>query len=92
MCKVVIHLSYNRDFPRWLSGKESTCNAGDLGSTPGSRRSLAEGRSPGEGILDPTLEFLPRKSYEQRSLTDYSPWGCKRVRHYLATKTTTSIV
>ena len=26
----------------WLSGKESACKAGDLGSTPGS------GRSPGE--------------------------------------------
>ena len=29
--------------PQWLSGKESTCNAGDAGSTPGL------GRSPGEG-------------------------------------------
>ena len=27
--------------PRWHSGKESTCNAGDLGSIPGS------GRAPG---------------------------------------------
>ena len=27
---------------RWLSGKESTCNAGDLGSIPGSGRSLWE--------------------------------------------------
>ena len=31
----------------WLSGKESACNAGDLGSIPGS------GRSPGEGIGNP---------------------------------------
>ena len=30
-------------FPRWLSGKESACNAGDLGLIPGS------GGSPGEG-------------------------------------------
>ena len=30
-------------FPRGLDGKESACNAGDLGSTPGL------GRSPGEG-------------------------------------------
>ena len=29
--------------PQWLSGKESFCNAGDMGSIPGS------GRSPGEG-------------------------------------------
>ena len=34
-------------FPRWLSGKESTCNAGDVGSIPGS------GRSPGEGNGNP---------------------------------------
>ena len=30
--------------PLWLTVKESTCNAGDVGSIPGS------GRSPGEGI------------------------------------------
>ena len=28
---------------RWLSGKESACNAGDVSSVPGSRRSLGEG-------------------------------------------------
>ena len=31
----------------WLSGKESVCSAGDLGSIPG------EGRSPGEGNGNP---------------------------------------
>ena len=34
----------------WLSGKESTCQAGDVGSVPGS------GRSPGEGNGNP-LEY-----------------------------------
>ena len=29
--------------PRWLSGKESACTAGDMGSIPGPGRSLAEG-------------------------------------------------
>ena len=29
--------------PWWLSGKESICNAGDVGSIPGSRRSAGEG-------------------------------------------------
>ena len=29
--------------PRWLSGKESTCNAGDSGSIPELGRSLGEG-------------------------------------------------
>ena len=34
-------------FPRGSDGKESACNAGDLGSNPGL------GRSPGEGNGDP---------------------------------------
>ena len=34
-------------FPRRLEVKASACNAGDLGSTPGS------GRSPGEGNGNP---------------------------------------
>ena len=36
-------LYINKDFPGGLDGKESACNAGDLGSIPGL------GRSPGEG-------------------------------------------
>ena len=38
--------------PQWLSGKESTCNAGatgDAGSIPGS------GRSPGRGHSNPSI-------------------------------------
>ena len=31
------------DFPSDSDGKESACNAGDLGSIPGSGRSLGEG-------------------------------------------------
>ena len=34
----------------------------------------------------PTPVFLPGKSYGQRSLVGYSPWGCKRVGHDLANK------
>ena len=44
---------------------------GDAGVIPGS------GRSPGVGKWQPTLVFLPRESYGQRSLAGYSPWGCK---------------
>ena len=33
--------------PRWLSGKESTCNAGDTGSIPGLEK------SPGGGHGNP---------------------------------------
>ena len=40
---------HNDDYglSRWLSGKESTCNPGDLDLIPGS------GRSPGEGNGNP---------------------------------------
>ena len=54
--------------PRWCSGKESACNAGDtrdVGSIPGSRR------SPEVGNTAPV--FLPRKFHGQRSLVSYSP-------------------
>ena len=30
-------------FPQWLCGKESTCNVGDMGSTPGLGRSIGKG-------------------------------------------------
>ena len=33
----------NGGLPWWLSGKESACNAGDLGSIPGSGISLGRG-------------------------------------------------
>ena len=50
------------------------------------------GFSPGIGKIhcrkkrQPTLLFLPEKSYGQRTLAGDSPWGCKRVRHNLVTK------
>ena len=64
-------------FPRWLSGKESSYNAGDMGSIPGS------GRSPGEGNGNP---FQPEKSHRQGNLVGDNPWGRKRIEHDLATK------
>ena len=42
----------SQGFPDSSVGKESTCNAGDLGSIPGS------GRSPAEGIGYPSPVFL----------------------------------
>ena len=43
------HEGSNFGLPEWLSGKESTCQAGDLGLIPGS------GRSPGDGNGNPLL-------------------------------------
>ena len=63
----------------WLSGKESTCQAGDTGLISGL------GRSPGEGIGSPPV-FLPGKSHGQRSMLGNSPWGRKTVGHNLVTK------
>ena len=56
--------------PWWLSVKEPTCNAGSI---PGS------GRSPGEGIWQPTPVFLPGECHGQRSLVSCSPWGHKQL-------------
>ena len=41
------HITSTKGFPGGLDGKASACNAGDLGSIPGS------GRSPGEGNGSP---------------------------------------
>ena len=57
-----------KSFPGGLSGKESACNAGDLGSIPGL------GRSPGEG------KGYPLQYSGLENSMDYSPWG-RRVRH-----------
>ena len=56
-----------KDFPGGSDGKESACNAGDLGSIPGL------GRFPGGGHSNPFWYSL----HGQRSLAGYSPWGCK---------------
>ena len=60
------------------SGKEPACQSRrclrDVGSIPGSERSL------GEGHGNPLV--LPGESHEQRSLVGYKFIGSQRVRHY----------
>ena len=53
-------------FPGGSVGKESACNAGDLGLVPGL------GRSPGEGERLPIPVFSPGEFHGL-----YSPWGLK---------------
>ena len=55
-------------FPGGSEVKASACNAGDLGSIPGSGRSL-------EREWLPILVFLPGEFHGQGSLAGYSPWG-----------------
>jgi len=55
-------------------GKESACNAGDLGSIPGS------GRSSGGGHGHPFQSSCLENPHGQRSLEGYGTWD-HRVRH-----------
>ena len=67
-------------FPAGSVVKNVPANAEDASLIPGSEK------SPGEGNGYPLQSFLPGKSHGQRSLADYSPWHCERVRQDLATK------
>ena len=63
--------SYNLGFPGGSDGKESTCNAGDLGSIP------QLGRSPGEGQNNLLQYSCLKNPHGQRSQVAYSQWSCK---------------
>ena len=56
--------------------KNSPTDAGDAGLIPGLEDPLEKKMGA----------FLPGKFHGQRSLVGYSPLGCKRVGHDLATK------
>ena len=58
-------------FPGGSDGKESTCNAGELGLIP------ELGRSHGRGHGN-HYNILAQESHGQRSLAGCSPWGQKK--------------
>ena len=58
-------------FPGGSDSKESSCNAGDLGSIPGFER------SPGGGHGNPLQYSCLENPHGQRSLVGYSSWGRK---------------
>ena len=60
-----------RGLPWWLSGKESTHQAGDPGS-------VTVGKIPWRRKWQPTPVLLPGESHGQRSLAGYSPLDCKQ--------------
>ena len=64
---------YFSGFPGGSDGKESVCNAGDPGSIPGL------GRAPGGGNDNPLQYSFLENPHGHRSLTGYSPWGCKEL-------------
>ena len=78
---VVVYL-INVGFLPGASGKESACQC---------RRCMFDPwveKTPWRRKWHPTPVFLPGKSHGQRSVVGYSPWGCKRVEHDLATELT----
>ena len=58
-------------FPGVLDYKESSCNAGDLGSPPGLER------SPRRGYSNPLQYPCMKNPHGQKSLAGGSPWGYK---------------
>ena len=65
-------------FPHSSVGKESACNAGDLGSIPGL------GRSPGAELGNP-LQYSCLENPMDRGTWQFAVHGVIRVRHDLAT-------
>ena len=65
-------------FPHSSVGKESACNAEDLGLIPGLER------SPGEGIGNP-LDYSRLENPTDRGACQATDHGIVRVRHDLAT-------
>ena len=66
-----LHLSLR--LPRWFSSKESACQAGDIedeGSIPGL------GSTSGVEMATPPI-LLVGKSYGQKSLVGFNPFGGK---------------
>ena len=61
-------------FPGGSAGKESTCNAGELGSIPGLGRFLGEGNG-----------YLLQYSGLENSMDCIVPWGVKESDAFIAT-------
>ena len=71
--------------PRWLTGKESACNEGDLGSITGSGRSSGEGHSNplqhsclknpmSRGVWQPTAFFIVQLLHPYMTPGKTMPW------------------
>ena len=74
MCTGYTQILYHlMGFPGGSDGKESPCNAGDLGLIPGL------GRCPGGGHGNPLQYSCLENPHGQRSLVGYSSWGHKQL-------------
>ena len=70
----MIALLFQCQLSRWLDGKESACNAEDMGSIPGL------GRSPGEGNSNP-LQYSCLENPIGRGVWKLQNPQSYRVRH-----------
>ena len=64
--------------PRWHGGKESACQCR---RHRGCEFNPWIGKIPLKKEMQPTPVFLPEKSYRERGLVGYSPWGHKTAGH-----------
>ena len=79
---IIIELnSLSTWLPRWLSGKEFTCNVGDTGGFD-----PRVWKIPWRKKLQPTPKFLPGKSHGQEEPGGLQFIGSQRVGHDLGTK------
>ena len=72
-CQYVVIIIWNMDFPGSFAGRESTCNAGDPSSIPGS------GRSPRGGHGNLLQYSCLENPHGQISLAGCHPWGHKEL-------------
>ena len=76
------HLMSYSGLPRWLSGKESACNARDVGLIPGS------GRYPGKGNGNP-LQYSSLENSMDRGAWWATVYGASNSQTQLSNLTTT---
>ena len=75
----------------WLSSKKkSAYNAGDM--TEAMRLIPGSGRAPGEGDGNPLQCSCLENPWTEEPGRLYSPWGCERVGHDLATQIINNIM
>ena len=82
---IYINIHTYLGFPGGSEGKESTCNAGETGSIPGS------GRFPWRRECLPTPVFLPGEFHGQKEPSGLQSMELQRVRHNWVTNTDTHI-
>ena len=76
MVSMINYKDYSNEdlgFPGGSEGKQSVCNAGDLGSIP------RLGRSSVAGHGNPLQYSCLENPHGQRNLVDYSLWGHKEL-------------